>query len=352
MRELAAMRHRLALAVGMLAATYGAGTLGYFVLGRAASPPRHWKIADCAYTTVVMLTTVGYRDPIGVDSVPYGRLFTALLLVVGAAVVVYAVSVLTTFMVEGQFVELRRHRRMLKEIAGLSDHVVVCGAGATGRYLIDELRVAGRPLVVVDREAERLERLREECPGLLTVHGDATDDDTLRAAGVERARALAACLHDDPDNLFVVVAARQLAPSLRIAAKGIGPRAADKLRKAGADAVVSVNRIGGLRLASEIVRPEVVGFLDAMMRDRERGFRFEELIVGPESPLAGRTLAESEVSRARDVLVVATRAAGGAAFTYGPRGDHRIAPGMTLILLGESRAVEELRRRVGAVGGG
>ncbi|MEK6607924.1 MAG: potassium channel protein [Myxococcota bacterium] len=343
MGEIRQAARRLALAFALLAATYAIGTFGYWLLGQAQG--KEWTLANCAYMTVILISTVGFTDPLGVGTAEYGPAFTSFVLMLGWGITVYAASVLTTFMVEGQFLELRRRRRMQQQIDRTSGHVIVCGAGTTGRYILEELLASGRRVVAIESQPERIERLLVDMAGLLIVTGDSTDDATLKTAGIDRAQGLIACLSEDPDNLFVVIAARQLNPNLRIVAKAVGLKAADKLRQAGADSVVTPAYIGGLRLASEAMRPHVVEFLDIMMRDKAKRVRFEEITIGPGSPLVGCALGETEVSRAAEVAVIATRNGGGS-FSYGPRPDVRLNEGMTLILVGEAQAVEGLRTRL------
>jgi len=322
---------------------HASGTIGYFLLGHG-----RWRLAECAYMTVISLTTVGYGEVLAeFDKVPYARFFTSVLLVGGAGVAIYFASVLTTFLVEGEFLQSRRRRKMQKLINSLSGHIIVCGAGGTGRHVINELVETHWPFIVVDTDHDRLARLQETYANKLAIiEGDATDDNILHEAGIGRAHGIVASLPDDKGNLFVVVSARGLNPKLRIVAKAIDSMAVRKLKSAGADSVVSVNNIGGLRMASEMIRPTVVGFLDKMLRDKDKQLRFEELTVPHGSPLCDRRLAQSDIRKARNLLIVAVSDPATGAYTYSPGPDFLLKEGMTLIVLGETEAVAHLRNSV------
>jgi voltage-gated potassium channel len=319
---------------------YSAGTVGYFLLGGG-----RWSLGDCAYMTVISLTTVGYGEILeNLARVPYARLFTSVLLIAGAGAAVYFVSVLTTFLVEGEFLQIRRRSKMRKKIEKLSNHIIVCGIGGTGRHVISELVATHWPFVAIDPDGEKLARLMESYDNKLAIiEGDATDDNVLIEAGILRAFGVVASLPDDKGNLYIVVTARGLNPNLRIVAKAMDALAVGKLRVAGADSVVSVNNIGGLRMASEMIRPNVVTFLDKMMRDKDKQLRFEELTVPPGSPLVGKRLADSKLRAERNLLIVAARDPSTGAYTYSPGPDFVLLSEMTLILIGETEAVQRLR---------
>ena len=324
----------------MIVMVYAGGTLGYYLLGRG-----RWSLGDCAYMTVISLTTVGYGEVLeGMAEVPLARFFTGVLLVTGAGIVVYSVSVLTTFLVEGEFLHLRRRRRMRKRIDKLTGHVIICGGGRTGQHIAEELHAARWPYVLIDATPEAIQRCEERVRSeVLGIPADATDDQILLDAGIQRAHGVVAALPDDRDNLFVVVTARGLNPKLRIVAKAVDLRSVQKLQVAGADRIVSVNRIGGQRIASEMIRPHVVSFLDKMMREKDRNLRFEELTIPVGSPLVGRILAQSDIRRARNLLIVAASGPGAEDYTYSPGPDFLLQEGMTLIIIGETDSVQRLR---------
>ena len=339
--ETTTLKKRLLAAGVLMVVIYAFGTIGYFILGGG-----RWSPGDCAYMTVISLTTVGYGEVLsGIETVPFARAFTAGLLVLGAGIALYFVSVLTTFLVEGEFLQLQRNRRMLKQIKKMKGHIIVCGVGGTGRHIVDELVKSRWSFVAIDTDEERLERCQEGHGGkLATMHGDATDDAVLLEAGIKDAFGVVASLPDDMGNLYVVVTARGLNPGLRIVAKAMDPAAEPKLKAAGANSVVSVNTINGLRMSSEMIRPHVVSFLDKMLHDKDKNLRFEEVNIPDDSPLVDSVLADSGLRKERNLLIVAARERDSNRYTYSPGGGFKLGAGMTLILLGETESVERLRR--------
>jgi voltage-gated potassium channel len=228
----------------------------------------------------------------------------------------------------------------------MRDHVVVCGAGSTGIHVVRELAQLGTPFVVVDR-SETVAHEVARTHGGAAVVGDATHDEVLEEAGIARARGVISALTDDKDNLYVTVTARALNPSVRIVAKAIDLKAEPKLRRAGADSVVSPNAMGGLRMVSDMLRPEVTTFLDTMLRNKEQPLRITEIPVPPGSRWAGRPLGDLDLA-GRDLLLLACRspAAEGGRFTYSPPDDALVAGGSVLIVLGRPEDVGTLSAEV------
>jgi voltage-gated potassium channel len=211
--------------------------------------------------------------------------FTIVLILVGVGTVLYTITALIGLVLEGDLLELVGRRRMDRKIAGMSGHVVLCGYGRVGRALGHELAATGTPVVVVERDRAAL----GACP-FPVVEADATSDESLRQAGVARARTLAAGLPSDADNLFVTLSGRALNPGLFIVARAREESTVDKLLRAGADRVVNPQRIGGARMAAFVVQPNVAEFLDVVMHDRSLEFRLGEAQVGHRSRLVGATL--------------------------------------------------------------
>ncbi len=334
---------RLLSAFGFLLTVVTVGALGYYQIGDG-----RWSLSDCFYMTVITLSTVGYGEVLeGLHDVQGARAFTTLLIIMGSGTLVYFVSMLTAFIVEGDLMGVIRISRMQKRIDQLEGHIVVCGAGSTGVHILQELAEIHDAFVVIDLDEERLRRLDEEFANLalLYVVGDATDDHVLQSAGIERARGLIAALHDDKDNLFVTISARALSPAVRIVAKAIELSAEPKLKRAGADTVVSPYRIGALRMVSEMIRPQVTKFLDEMLRNKEQALRMEELLIPEGSSLVGVKLRDTTIRDETDALVIALRQPDGS-FLYNPPSTARLEAGMTLVLLAKTGDVKRLRQRL------
>ncbi len=327
---------RLLLPLAALSATVAAGTIGYWILGRG-----QWSLFDSAYMTVTTVATVGFGEIIPVAEVPLGRPFTLLLVVTGTVFMWWFLASVTAFLVEGEVLGLGWRRRMASQLAKIRDHVVVCGAGSTGIHAIRELSQLGTPFVVVDaNEAVAHEAARLH--GGAAVVGDATHDEVLEQAGITRARGIISALTDDKDNLYVTVTARALNPSLRIVAKAIDVKAEPKLRRAGADCVVSPNAMGGLRMVSEMLRPEVTTFLDTMLRNKEQPLRIAEIPVPAGSGWAGRPVSELGLGARRILLLAAREPGSGGSFTYSPPEESIVEGGSVLIVLGRPADVGAL----------
>jgi voltage-gated potassium channel len=337
---------RLFLALGAFAALVGVGTVGYFFLGAG-----RWTLADCAYMTVITISTVGFYELGHLTDVPGARLLTVGIILGGVGVLAYVQSNLTALLIEGVIGNVFRRRRMDREIAKLSQHIVVAGAGGTGRHVIEELRATATEFIVIDRNEEVLQEVAAEiCEGkMLYVHGDATADHALLAAGVQRARGIVAALTTDKDNLYVTLSARSLNANARIVSKVVDDEATPKILKAGATATVNPTMIGARRLASELIRPEVNEFLDQMLRDKDKNLRLEEVTIEPASRLVGAMLKDTPIRRKTRALVVAVRATD-RAFVYNPDPDYVIAAGTTLIVLGEAESIKQLREMVATDG--
>ena len=336
------VRARLVAGFAVLALTLATGTIGYYLLGDG-----RWQPFDCFYMTIITITTVGYGETLeNMDKVEHARTLTMVLLVFGTGTVVYFASTLTAMIIEGDLRRVLRQTRMRKQILKLQDHVIVCGAGSTGSHSIEELIQYQIQTVAIDTDQARLEHMAEVYPKSLFKYivGDATDDDILAEANLPQARGVVAALHADKDNLFVVVSARQENPRARIVARGSELQFLEKLKRAGADTVVSPNYIGGLRMVSELIRPQVVKFLDEMRRDKAK-VRIEEVEVPDGSPLAGKTLAESAIrTEAADILVLAVQIPGKEGYRYNPGADFRLDARMTLVVLGPLAQVDQLRK--------
>lgn len=338
MEELARTRDRLLGVAGLLLACVAGGTAGYHLI-------EGWGLFDALYMTVITIGTVGYGEVHPLSHA--GRLFTIFLIVGGIGLFTYAISTISAVLIEGDLSEALKRRRMEKDIAKLSGHYVVCGAGHTGGVICAELRKTGRPFVVVDMEAAAVEKLAERLGGEFPhVLGDSTEDDTLRRAGVERAAGVFAALSTDQDNAFIALSAKGLNPKARVLAcqKTLGVR--EKLLRSGADGVVDPEYIGGLRMASEMIRPVTVGFLDSMLREKGSHVRFDEIAVPEGSPFVGRPVAEVKGAEGNAPLLVAVVPPGTDRYEINPSSTRAIAGGDRLVLIGETEALEALRRRV------
>ncbi len=320
------------------------GTFGFLLIGEGK-----WSFEDCLYMTVITISTVGYGEVIPVSEVGHGRLFAVFLILFGMGALLYFASTIVAILVEGDFRRFWRKRKMQKAISRLEKHIVVCGSGTTGALVMDELIATRTPFVVIETDEEKIAATRERLKGfeLNYVAGNATDQHTLIEAGIERASGIIVALPEDKDSLIVTITARQMNHDLRIVSKCTEPRRIERIRKAGADAVVSPNAIGGMRLVSEMIRPTVVQFLDLMLRDREKNLRIEQVAVDPESDIVGKKLSETQIRRDTDLLVIAAQDEESGEYTYNPGPNFPISRGTVLIVLGSTSDVIKLREACG-----
>ena len=322
----------------MLGAVILAGGVALYLVGGG-----RWSFGDAVYISENAVSTAGFRELDGMDEVRFSRLVSGVIIIAGLGTTAYFQSTLTAFLVQGVLGHRWRIRRMKKQIEGLSNHIVIAGAGSTGMHSISELYAAKVPFVVIDTNQRRCDHLSEElCGGrMLYVIGDATDDTILLDAGITRASAVIAALTEDKDNLFVTLSARSLNPSARIVAKVIASDAIPKMMRAGANATVSPNMIGGRRMASEIMRPTVVEFIDQMLHDRTEDLRLEEVVIPAESSFVGKTLREAPIRAETNLLVVALRVEG--KFVYNPEPSTELDVGSVLVVIGPQENVARLR---------
>ena len=315
-----------------------AGTTGYYLL------EKNYTLFDAFYMTVITLTTVGYEEvhpPLSMA----GRVFTVILLLVGVLTFFYTVTELVRIVISGEVQELLGRRRMARNLADLKNHMIICGYGRMGRHVCQEFSQRGLPFVIVDRRTEALRDFK--LPHGIALEGDATTDEILKLAGVERARALVTVAASDADNLFITLSARLLNDKLFIVARAEGELAEQKLRRAGASRVVTPYAIGGAKVAMAVLRPAVVDFIELATGTEHLDLQIEETLIQPGSALAGVSLHASRLRTDLGVIVVAIKKAN-AHLVANPSGDAVMEPGDTLIALGARQSldrVEELAAR-------
>lgn len=305
------------------------------------------------YMAVITLAGVGYGEIVDTAHNPALRIFNMGVVLFGVAITVFVFSVVAAFLVE---IEVRNpfwRRRMQARIKELRGHYVVCGLGDTGRHAVEELQKTGTPYVVVELQEEVVKKVRESHPDLLRdmlfVIGDATEEETLEKAGIQHAHGMIAVLPEDKDNLVVTVVSHQRFPHLRIVARSAEEKFSDRMLRAGAKATVSPSRIGGLRMASEAIRPHVVGFLDLMLKSQSQTLRVEEIEVREHSPWAGTALSELKIHSRHNLLVLAVKNAGAAdgKLWVNPPENLRLQRGAAIIVMGDVKDIHEARHEAG-----
>lgn len=276
------------------------GTLGYWFIGG-----RQYSFLDTLYMTLITISTIGFGEIVDLSGNPIGRIFTILVAISGIGVLLYVVTNLTALVVEGELSETFRRRRVEKAAQNSKEHYIVCGLGSVGSNIVSELQATMRAYVIVDTNKSNAKRHLESAHDEVLIDGDATEDDTLIKAGIMTARGLFAVTGDDNQNIVISLTAKQLNPHLRVVAQCNETRNSNKIRKAGADAVVSPTFIGGLRMASEMIRPTAVSFLDIMLRDRDKSLRVEEATVPDE--FIGKTISALKLKECHNTLLLAIK---------------------------------------------
>jgi voltage-gated potassium channel len=306
----------------LLVLVHVVGTLGYMYIG---GPATSW--IDGFYMTFITVATIGYGEIVDLSQHPMGRLFTVFIAVIGVGTMSYLFSTFVAMLLESGLNTALRRKRMLKEIAKLSGHYIVCGIGRVGTNVAQELIKTKRALVVIESDQAALKRWLEHHPQTLHLHEDAADDETLQRAGVKNAAGVFAVTGDDSHNLMVSLSVKLLNPKARVVARLHDIRNASKARRVGADEIVSPDFTGGMRIASAMVRPHVVNFMDKMLLS-EDSLRVEEVVVPAD--FAPTPLAQL-LPKSRDYILMATHEDG--QWRFNPADDHLIKPGTTLVLL-------------------
>jgi voltage-gated potassium channel len=330
-------RNRLLLILGLLLLTLVSGTLGFVVI-------EHYPPFDAFYMTLITITTVGYGELYPLSHV--GRIFNSFLIFFGVIIMLLAVGGMTQAIIELELNQYFGKRRTKKMIDALENHYIVCGYGRIGRGAAGELQRAGVPFLIVDHNEDRVEWAMKS--GMLAVVADATDDETLREAGVLRAKGLIATLQSDADNLFVILSAKSLKPSLLVSARIASEQSEKKMRLAGADYVFAPYDMTGNRMAQVMLKPHVFQFIDFTTKSMGLDVGIEQVRVPDNSEFASKSLLETKIRRELGVIVLAIRKADGQ-MIFNPQAETEINAGDHLIVMGEAHDLRRLEQVVAGV---
>jgi voltage-gated potassium channel len=289
-----------------------------------------WTWFESFYMAVTTVSSVGFME-VHPLTVP-GRTFAMFIIALGVTGLGIWWALTTALIVELDLGGALRRRRKMKRLESLKDHYIVCGAGRVGRMVVREIKKSGHPLVIIEKDSERARQLEEEDAGLLVLAADSTKERVLSEAGVETAKGLAACLADDGDNLLVCLTARHLNPGLTTVARAFDEES------------IAPTLTGGIRMASTLLRPHVVSFLDSATVGPGIDLRLEEMALPPGSPLAGRTLADVRIPQTTGLIVIAVQRHGQGGQTYNPGPRTVLSEGDVMIVLGQEDQVRKLRR--------
>ncbi len=323
------LRRRLFISVIMITFMVTFGTVGYMKIEK-------WNFLDSIYMTIITLASVGFKEVRELSD--NGRIFTIFLIIGGVGTVLYVLNNGAKIILEGEFKEIFGRRRLEKRIKEMKGHYIICGYGRMGKIICRELRNRHIKHIVIEKNPETGISERED---LLLLQGDATSDEVLKEAGIERAKGLISVLPTDAENLYVVLSARELNPDLFIVARAGEEGSEQKLIRAGANRVVSPYHIGGLRIAHTVIKPAVVDFIEFATRTGNIDLQMEEIAVKDGSKIAGMTLDECGIGRDLGIIIVAIQRVGGE-MKFNPTFRTTIKPGDVLIALGETSKLKRL----------
>jgi voltage-gated potassium channel len=323
---------RLGFALGAVAAVLVLGSVGYVVLGMTP--------LDAAYQTVTTVFTIGFREIVPFDTA-VEKIYTMVLIIVGVGTALYTATLVLELVLEGHVTNAWGRRRMQHDIDQLRGHAIVCGFGRVGRAAAGQILTTGQQVVVVDIDEDRLATCTH--PHVL---GDASRDEVLRLAGIDRAATVVASLDDDSASVYCVLTARSLNPDVFVIARSRTDDAEPKFVRAGANRVVNPQRIGGNRIAAFAESPDVVDFLDVVMHEGGHEFRLVDIRVHHGSPLVGSTVAQIRAQEGGGAMLLALRTAG--SFVTNPAAETRLGVDDVLIVVGTARQVDDLHRQAQA----
>ena len=320
----------IGLALLMLAAILVGGVLGYMVI-------EGWSFWDACYMTVITVTTVGYREIHPMSRV--GEVFTSVLLLVGVGTAFYTFTLAATIVVEGGLQKRFRRRRVERMIDDLEQHFIVCGYGRIGAVIADEFTQQQIPFVLVERDPERVQEALER--GMMAVEADASHEDTLRKLHIERARGLVAAVGTDAENVYAVLSARVMRPDLFIVGRAETEDATMKLKRAGADRVLSPYQIGAVQMAQTALRPAVVDFFELATSADNLELAMEEITIARTSALADQSILSANLRQRYGVIVVGIQRED-RRMEFNPEPDTLIRPGDKLVVLGRPESLKKL----------
>ena len=327
------VRH-LKTSILVLLALVSLGTVGYMGIER-------WRFLDALYMTVITLGTVGFKEVHDLSDA--GKIFTIFLIIIGVSVLGYLIGSLAQIMFEGQFQRIIGRKKVEKMVDALKDHYIICGFGRMGSLICKEFAMKPLPFVVVEKSAELIEKLKED--GYLFLHGDATDDEALLKAGITRAKGLISVVTSDTENVYITLTARGLNPDLYILSRSGEENSEIKLKRAGANKVVSPYHIGGNRMAQAILRPNVVDFIEIATGREHMELQMEEISIPANSRFVGENLMSSGFRKETGVIIIGIKKAAGT-MVFNPQSHVKFEALDTLIVLGAPDSIRQIEQLV------
>lgn len=327
--------NKIKLPILMLAGALIFGVVGYSLIYPDA------PLEKIIFMTGITLSTVGYGDVLNIESNSIAIYFTMVLMIVGMGAVLYSISYVTAFIIEGNLRNIFYVESMKRRAKKMKDHYIICGVGKTGIHVVAEMHETKQDFIVIEMNPERIKAVQEISPNAVIIDADATDDHIFDEVNLKEAKALVATLSNDKDNLYLTLSAKMHNPDLLVVARAFDLGMFDKLKKAGADYVVSPNYIGGMRIASEILRPHVVTFLDKMLRAKDKSIRVEESVIPNDSDYVDKSIKELHFFKKTGVNIMGV-ASDGQAYDYNPSPDYKFKSGDVILYICNNKQREAI----------
>jgi voltage-gated potassium channel len=314
-----------------------AGIAGYMLL-------EGYNFVEALYMTTIAVTTAGFEEVRPLSDT--GRLFTIALLILSWGSFAFALTRITQYIISGEINKFFKYRRTMNAIDKLNGHVIICGFGRNGQQAAQTLRYHAHQFVVIEKNPELLESMVSDHPDLLYVHGDGTDDEVLKRAGIDRAKALISALPTDADNVFIVLSARSLSSSIQIISRASHSHSTAKLKKAGADNVIMPDRIGGTHMATLVSKPDVIEFIDYLSGEEGESINMESVAYHKlPNEMKNKTLRDIMRWKKTGVNCIGIKNTDGK-FIINPPEDTIIEDGMKVIVLGTRKQIEEMKGNI------
>ena len=317
------------------------GTFGYMMLEK-------WNFLDSIYMTIITLTTIGFQEVHPLSSA--GRIFTLVFALIGFSILAGSISILSSAIIEWRVIERYRRKKMFDKIKKFKKHIIICGAGRIGKYVILEMLKSKKEFVVIDHEPSYIQQIIKELnlgeKDLYFIEGDATKEEILLQAGIMNAEGLISCLPEDSQNLFICLTAKSLKQNLKVTSFVIEEQNTSKFFLIGVDEVVSGNFIIGKRLALSMMNENILSFLEQVTYIEKQAYYLGNVDVKSHSSLIGKTLKDANIGHNVGLLIFAIKKAGETQYEFNPKSDHIVQTGDVMIALGSQHDLEKLENYI------